>query len=36
VLILNVHPRNYLDAGGNVVPVGSMNYPANGYGKTVS
>src|SRR5215204_3535699 len=31
VLILNVRPRSYLDAG-NVVPVGSMNYPASGYG----
>src|SRR5215203_3734225 len=27
VLILNVRPRSYLDAG-NIVPVGSMNYPA--------
>ena len=35
VLILNVRPRSYLDAG-NVVPVGSMNYPASGYGQTVS
>ena len=35
VLILNVRPRSYLDAG-NVVPVGSMNYPASSYGQTVS
>jgi hypothetical protein len=35
VLILNVRPRSYLDAG-NVVPVGSMNYPTSGYGQTVS
>jgi hypothetical protein len=35
VLILNVRPRSYLDPG-NVVPVGSMNYPASGYGQTVS
>jgi hypothetical protein len=35
VLILNVRPRSYLDAG-NVVPVGSMNYPASGYGQAVS
>jgi len=32
---LNVRPRSYLDAG-NVVPVGSMNYPASSYGQTVS
>ena len=31
VLILNV-PRD----AGNVVPVGSMNYPASSYGQTVS
>ena len=35
MLILNVRPRSYLDAG-NVVPVGSMNYPASGFGQTVS
>src|SRR3954466_4266862 len=35
VLILNVRPRSYLDPG-NVVPVGSMNYSASGYGQTVS
>src|SRR5215216_65706 len=35
VLILNVRPRSYLDPG-NVVPVGSMNYPTSGYGQTVS
>jgi hypothetical protein len=35
VLILNVRPRSYLDAG-TVVPVGSMNYPTSGYGQTVS
>ena len=34
-LILNVRPRSYLDAG-NVVPVGSMNYPTSGHGQTVS
>ena len=32
VLILNVRPRD----AGNVVPVGSMNYPASSYGQTVS
>jgi|SRR5829696_4742906 hypothetical protein len=35
VLILNVRPRSYLDAG-NVVPVGSMNNPASGLGQTQS
>ena len=35
VLILNVRPRSYLDAG-NVVPVGSMNYFTTGYGATAS
>ena len=35
VLILNVRPRSYLDAG-NVVPVGSMNYFTSGYGATAS
>src|SRR5215213_10208257 len=35
VLILNVRPRSYLDAG-NVVPVGSLNFPTSGYGQTVS
>ena len=35
VLILNVRPRSYLDAG-NVVPVGSINYPTSGYGQTAS
>jgi hypothetical protein len=34
-LVVNVRPRSYLDAG-NVVPVGSMNYPTSGYGQTVS
>jgi hypothetical protein len=35
VLILNVRPRSYLDAG-NVVPVGSMQSPASGFGQTQS
>ena len=35
VLILNVRPRSYLDAG-NVVPVGSMNHPVSGFGQTQS
>ncbi|HZB38710.1 MAG TPA: hypothetical protein VE443_12030 [Beijerinckiaceae bacterium] len=35
VLILNVRPRSYLDAG-NVVPVGSMNHPVSGIGQTQS
>ena len=35
VLILNVRPRSYLDAG-KVVPVGSLNFPTSGYGQTVS
>ena len=35
VLILNVRPRSYLDAG-NVVPVGSMNHPVTGLGQTQS
>ena len=34
-IILDVRPRSYLDAG-NVVPVGSMNYPTSGYGQTAS
>jgi hypothetical protein len=32
VLILNVRPRSYLDAG-NVVPVGSHQSPAGSYGQ---
>ena len=35
VLILNVRPRSYLDAG-NVVPVGSQHSPASGFGQTQS
>ena len=35
VLILNVRPRSYLDAG-NVVPVGSYQGPASGFGQTQS
>jgi hypothetical protein len=36
VLILNVRPRSYLDAG-NVVPVGSIgNFPTSGRGQTAS
>ena len=35
VLILNVRPRSYLDAG-NVVPVGSMNYTTSGAGYVAS
>ena len=34
-IIVNVRPRSYLDAG-NVVPVGSINYPTSGYGQTAS
>ena len=34
-LVVNVRPRSYLDAG-NVVPVGSINYPTSGYGQTAS
>jgi hypothetical protein len=35
VLILNVRPRSYLDAG-NVVPVGTYQGPASGYAQTQS
>ena len=35
VLILNVRPRSYLDAG-NVVPVGSENRFGTGFGQTAS
>ena len=35
VLILNVRPRSYLDAG-TVVPVGSYHSPASGFGQTQS
>jgi hypothetical protein len=35
VLILNVRPRSYLDAG-NVVQPGSLNRSTSGYGQTVS
>jgi hypothetical protein len=35
VIILNVRPRSYLDAG-NVVPVGTMQSPASGFGQTQS
>jgi hypothetical protein len=35
VLILNVRPRSYLDAG-TVVPVGSYQGPASGFGQTQS
>ena len=35
VLILNVRPRSYLDAG-NVVPVGSMNFPTSPQGQVAS
>ena len=34
-IILNVRPRSYLDAG-NVVPVGSENRFATGFGQTAS
>ena len=34
-LILNVRPRNWLDAG-NVVPPGGATNPASAYGQTVS
>jgi hypothetical protein len=35
VLMLQVRPRSYLDAG-NVVPVGSYTSPASGFGQTQS
>jgi hypothetical protein len=35
VLILNVRPRSFLDAG-KVVPVGSYHSPASGFGQTQS
>jgi hypothetical protein len=35
VIILDVRPRSFLDAG-NVVPVGSQHSPVSGYGQTRS